>query len=198
MKRVAFKEWHVVCEALGRGGQSVILRKGGISDARGRFRFEDEEFFLFPTLFHEQSAKLRPGCGGEVEIPPEGEEAARSEIALNLFARIDFQCAIEAWDVVAKLEPFHIWSAAEIRKRFERGDAPGISLAFARIYRLSEPWIIPNHESYGGCRSWITLPEWVETPAMEPVLDDEAHRRVREQLVELLGDIDCLRGVEVR
>ena len=38
--RTAFKEWAIVVDALGRGRQSVILRKGGIAEGRGGFRPE--------------------------------------------------------------------------------------------------------------------------------------------------------------
>src|SRR5271163_3110147 len=54
---IGFKEWTLICEALGSGAQSIILRKGGIAEGRAGFRFQHDEFFLFPTLFHEQAAK---------------------------------------------------------------------------------------------------------------------------------------------
>jgi hypothetical protein len=34
MESVGFKDWAIVCEALGRGRQSIILRKGGIGEGR--------------------------------------------------------------------------------------------------------------------------------------------------------------------
>ena len=56
---IGFKEWTLVCDALGSGAQSIIIRKGGIAEGRAGFRFEHPEFFLFPTLFHEQVTKLK-------------------------------------------------------------------------------------------------------------------------------------------
>ena len=35
MLQRAFKEWAVICEALGRGQQALILRKGGIEENAG-------------------------------------------------------------------------------------------------------------------------------------------------------------------
>src|ERR1700733_11667756 len=52
--RAAFKEWAVIVDALGRGDQILILRKGGISEGRGGFTIEHSRFLLFPTLFHQQ------------------------------------------------------------------------------------------------------------------------------------------------
>ena len=59
MESIGFKEWSLVCNALGHGTQSVILRKGGIAEGREGFSFRHREFFLFPTFFHEQIAKVR-------------------------------------------------------------------------------------------------------------------------------------------
>ena len=52
--RFGFKEWAVICRALAIGRQALILRKGGIAEGRAGFAFQHEEFFLFPTWFHEQ------------------------------------------------------------------------------------------------------------------------------------------------
>ena len=60
---IGFKEWALICDALGSGRQSIILRKGGIAEGREGFRFQHPDFLLFPTLFHEQVAKLK--------LPPE-------------------------------------------------------------------------------------------------------------------------------
>ena len=66
---IAFKEWSLVCDALGRGEQSLILRKGGIAEGRAGFRFQHPEFLLLPTLFHEQAAKLRVPPGTALPAP---------------------------------------------------------------------------------------------------------------------------------
>src|SRR5436309_15831329 len=60
--RIAFKEWAVVADAIGRGDQIVILRKGGISEGRSGFEVEHNRFFLFPTLFHQQRESVQPAA----------------------------------------------------------------------------------------------------------------------------------------
>ena len=42
--RTALKEWAVACEALGRGQQILLIRKGGISEEHREFRVEHPEF----------------------------------------------------------------------------------------------------------------------------------------------------------
>ncbi|MCX7421045.1 MAG: DUF1802 family protein, partial [Planctomycetia bacterium] len=53
--QIAFKEWAVVCAALAQGRQSLILRKGGIHEGCESFRVQHDEFWLYPTAFHQQA-----------------------------------------------------------------------------------------------------------------------------------------------
>src|ERR1700710_145296 len=101
MESVGFKEWAIVCEALGRGEQSVILRKGGIAEGRAGFTFEHREFFLFPTFFHEQVEKTR-SVGGAVPQQRAGE------IEIGYFAKLGFSAVVTSWEIAAALEPFHV------------------------------------------------------------------------------------------
>src|SRR6187397_2303829 len=55
---IALKEWAAVCLALAEGRQSLLVRKGGIAEGSGGFRMEHEEFWLFPTQFHQSPDQL--------------------------------------------------------------------------------------------------------------------------------------------
>ena len=81
MESIGFKEWSLVCDALGGGCQSVILRKGGMAEERGGFSFRHREFFLFPTFFHEQVAKVRIASA---DIP-----APDNTIAIRWYAKVE-------------------------------------------------------------------------------------------------------------
>src|ERR1700704_2034341 len=100
MQSVGFKEWALVCEALGRGEQTILLRKGGIAEGREGFGFRHSEFFLFPTFFHEQVVKVRTP---NAEIPA----GRQGEIEVRYFAKLDAQKEVTSWSVAAALEPFH-------------------------------------------------------------------------------------------
>jgi hypothetical protein len=167
---IAFKEWTLICEALGGGTQSIIIRKGGIAEGRDGFRFKHPDFLLFPTLFHEQVAKLK--LPPTTELPKAREDGQH---AVAFAARVDWTQDITDWEKVQALTPFHLWTEAEIEKRYRQDDEPGVSLAFVRIYRLSEPLVFPDSPKYGGCRSWIELPELPATTSLVPVLDDTIH-----------------------
>ena len=172
----AFKEWTLICDALGRGAQSIIIRKGGIAEGRDGFRFKHADFLLFPTLFHEQVAKLR--LPATTELPQAREDDQHS---VSLVAHVEWTRDVKDWEKVKALEPFHLWTEAEIEKRYRQDDEPGVSLAFVRISRLSEPLVFPDSPKYGGCRSWIELPELPAGTTLTPVVDDAANAvRARE------------------
>lgn len=91
MQRVGFKEWALVCEALGCGEQSILLRKGGLAEGREGFGFRHSEFFLFPTFFHEQVLKIRTAAA---QIPA----AREGEIEIRYFAKLEAQKKITSWE----------------------------------------------------------------------------------------------------
>ncbi len=53
------KEWATICNALERGRQIVLLRKGGIHESAGEFELEHREFLLFPTYLHQKLEMLK-------------------------------------------------------------------------------------------------------------------------------------------
>ena len=84
------------------------------------------------------------------------------------------------WDQVRALQPLHLWTEDTVRERFDYQDCPGVSLALVRVSRLSRPWNFPNEKRYGGCRSWVEVPEPPRDAFAEkvPVLSDAAFERV--------------------
>ena len=180
MESVGFKEWALVCEALGRGEQTIIVRKGGIAEGREGFSFKHREFFLFPTFFHEQVEKVR----GETRALPEQRDG---EIEIRFSARVELTVTIASLDTAPSLEPFHILQPEVVRERFQYDEAPGIHVAFVRVFRLAQPWSFPNARRYGGCRSWVELAKPPQRPEAEPVLSDDENAARREQFRAALG-----------
>lgn len=174
MQSVGFKEWALVCEALGRGEQTILLRKGGIAEGRGGFGFRDAEFFLFPTFFHEQLVKVRTATA-EIPAPRKGE------VEIRYFAKLETQGHLMSWGQAAALEPFHILEESVVRERFAYKSA-GLHVALVRVFRLEPIWLFPDKPAYGGCRSWVNLPELPAGTRFEPVLSDEEHDKIAERL----------------
>ena len=69
----AFKEWNVVVNALGRGEQVVIMRKGGIDEGENGFEIKHKQFWLFPTQFHQQKDFVISSAAHHITPPSNNE-----------------------------------------------------------------------------------------------------------------------------
>jgi len=183
MESVGFKEWSLVCDALGRGEQSVILRKGGIAEGREGFSFRYREFFLFPTFFHEQVAKVRIASAN---LPGAGDS-----IAIRWYAKVERTLRIGSLRMAEALAPLHILTPEVVRERFGYKNE-GLNIAFVRVFELSPAWILQSEKRFGGCRSWVHLPSPPEME-MRPMVDDEAHQRLCAQFDRLTGNVAASR-----
>jgi len=178
MESIGFKEWSLVCDALGRGTQSVILRKGGIAEGREGFSFRHHEFFLFPTLFHEQVAKVRIASAADVPAPG-------NTIAIQWYAKVERARRIDSLAIAEALAPLHILSADVVRERFGyKGD--GLNVAFVRVFETFPVWVLQNGKRFGGCRSWIDLPRPPEMK-MQPVVDAPTHEKLRAEFDQIVS-----------
>jgi hypothetical protein len=182
---IAFKEWALICEAMGRGEQSVILRKGGIAEGKGGFGFDHPEFYLFPTWFHGQLEKVRiPNAVLPVQDP--------KRVTLAHVAALEWSGRIENLELVRRLNALHVLDDSLIEERFmyDTGSGSlggsGINVAFVRVFRINPPVLLPMEKAFGGCRSWIELPE-IEPTALVSVLSDEEHESRKSHFSEILG-----------
>ncbi|CAN5392158.1 DUF1802 family protein [soil metagenome] len=162
MQSIGFKEWALVCDALGEGRQSVIIRKGGLAEGRAGFAFRHREFYLFPTFFHEQLHRVRLP---EAILP----EPRPNEIEICYFACIEETRVLTDWPEVQSLAPLHILKEEVVRERFDYDEAPGVHVAFVKVFRLEPAWHFPNAKSYAGCRSWVQLPVPPGALKLQPV-----------------------------
>ena len=178
---IGFKEWSLICDALGRGEQSVILRKGGIAEGRGGFQFDHADFFLFPTLFHEQMESLK--LPSETPIP-----RARGDGQIEIRYRVHVEWVEEIVDLKAakRLAPFHLWRDEVVAQRFHYDDTRSLSVAFVRVTRLSQPFVFPNSPKYGGCRSWVNLPDPPHGVRYELALGQSEHAELETRIRSVL------------
>jgi hypothetical protein len=177
MESIGFKEWSLVCDALGHGTQSIILRKGGIAEGREGFSFRRREFFLFPTFFHEQIAKVR--------IAAADIAAPGNTIAIRWYAKVERAQRINSVAIAEALAPLHILSIEVVRERFGyKGD--GLNVAFVRVFEVSPVWVLQNEKRFAGCRSWIDLPSSPEMK-MQAVIDHVTHEKLRSEFDEIVS-----------
>ena len=184
---IGFKEWTYVCEALGQGQQTLILRKGGIHEGKKGFQFEHSNFWLFPTGFHTQAEQLRwlPDNAAEVVVPQDEE---REKVDVRYFAKLHEVWRVTDWEKVAALEPLHVWTEEVVKERFAWNEDSCLHIALVRMYTLPALWSFPYEPRYGGCRSWVKLPaEGTELEtALVPVMSDAAWEDVAARMRAIL------------
>jgi hypothetical protein len=180
MQSIGFKEWAMVCEALGQGRQSIIVRKGGIAEGRAGFSFQHRDFFLLPTWFHEQPAKVRTT---DIAVPAQ----MAGEVTIKWFAQMEMARVITTLATAEALASLHILQPEVVRERFDYDDAPGVHVAFVRIFRVQPSWTFADEKRFGGCRSWVTLPERPDAMQLEPVVSDAEYEKRRQEFLAILG-----------
>jgi len=192
MQIKAFKEWTVICQALAQADQSLIIRKGGISEGKSGFSFESERFLLFPTYFHAQNDKIK---SAHVELRKEHELG--DQIELTHLAELTYTCSVAKWETVQALDEFHIWSEETMRERFDwqkKSDQSKslikdlVHVAIVRIYELPEPFVMTYERAHHGCKSWIDIKEVPELliEKAEPVLSQRQHESKVAELKAIL------------
>ena len=187
---VAFKEWSIICDALGFGKQSLILRKGGIHEGKKGFRFEHEKFALFPTRFHEQEERVR--IDSKESVIPKTEYEIGEIVPIQYWAKIDLIWHLSEWKSIKALHKYHIWDEKIILDRYnwgkEKDELPSISVALIRVFRFKDILKIPYEKKHGGCRSWVNFPVFTEEQEIGsvPVLNALEFRELKEQIVNIL------------
>lgn len=151
----AFKEWAVICRALSRGRQRLILRKGGIVEPGGTFRLEHREFLLMPTFLHQSADSIIPSARDllvdiDADRPPEGTVVFRHRVTVRQATRIR-----EAAEL-ARFRGGHIWSDAVVEERFHRW-RDELHVLEVDVVPLPRPITVPWQESFGGCKSWVDI-----------------------------------------
>jgi hypothetical protein len=156
---LAFKEWSYIVTALGKGKQSIILRKGGISEENGDFELKGKEFILFPTLYHQAEQLVKPQW-----LPFLKTEHYYSEpdkVRIRYFAKVVDNQVLTDWEKVKKLDAFHGWKEEIIRERFLRWENK-IQLLVLQIYELGASQDIVLKSEYEVCKSWVEIDEKID------------------------------------
>ena len=167
--RVAFKEWAVVVDALGRGEQILILRKGGLREGSDGFQIERPQFLLFPTRFHQQREAVRPAAQARFDRMAPGFPA-EDRVRLEYVAEIIAWQRLDSLAVAQRLCGQHILRDEVVAERFDWGKSKNIFALAVNVLRLPQPVELPLLSEYGGCKSWVELGQEIELEGARPVL----------------------------
>lgn len=179
----ALKEWAVVCKLLLEGRQAVLLRKGGI-DERG-FWVEADEFFLFPTYFHQMRQKVRPEFGADCEEvmaspPPAGV------LRMTGFARVLEAVEVRRPEGMDAIRDLHPYGGEHIATRLQFRPRKPLVVLVVQVSPLAASSQTPMREAYAGCVSWVEV--GLERPLLgEPVLGEPALRAIARRVRAAVG-----------
>ena len=160
--RIALKEWDVVVRALRDGRQSVLLRKGGVSDADGAFALRENEFFLFPTWEHQRPELLNDAARPELEASAR-EKRTDGKILIDTYAVVDAVRKVEDAAELADIPSRTVWNRAFVDQRLLYKPEKPLYLVSLTALPLSTPHLIADDPSYAGCVSWVPLKEELRT-----------------------------------
>ncbi|MEM9161448.1 MAG: DUF1802 family protein [Cyanobacteria bacterium P01_F01_bin.4] len=189
--QTALKEWSVAVEALAQGETILLLRKGGIREQGGRFSVAAQQVLLYPTYEHPKKHLLKANYAHQVQPVESGWHP--EIVSLTAWANITDILKLspsKSGDLGAQMEAllqFHIWNSTFVTERLRWQPGQPLYVLLLRVYRLSAPVELPWLPQYGGCRSWLTLAQTVQTEKSLPVLTQAAYQQHVQQIYAALA-----------
>lgn len=182
----ALKEWATVLEAMGRGEQLLLIRKGGLIEPGSGFEVRSRSFVFYPTFEHQAVAYLRAPYQGYFEEAAK-RRAPEGQVRMELFGMATASQTIHDPAVMARLAGFHIYNEAFVTQRLKwQPDQPLVAV-IVRAYRLAAPYLCPVSPLYAGCKSWVDLDAAVPAAGAHPVLDDATFQMRAAAITSILG-----------
>ena len=167
----ALKEWANVIEALGRGEQIILIRKGGIADPK--FGVESDRFYMYPTYYHQ------PVAGDEPKT-----------VTITHWCEAARTWRIRDLDLLYRLEPFVVMSREALETRYKFRPDQALHVIGVRTFALPAPVTIDVKQPYIGCRSWVSVDDEISIDDSRPVL-------TAEELSKRLETIDAMLAASV-
>ena len=181
----ALKEWATVIEAMGRGEQLVLIRKGGLIEPGSGFELVAPAFLFYPTFEHQAVNYLREPFRGYFEAA-KAARAPEGQVRFHLFGQAVHSAPSHDPQVIKRLEPFHIYNDEFLTQRLKWQPEQPLMIVLVRAYRLASPRTIAVAPQYAGCKSWVDLEAPVAFDGLQPVLDDAAFAARRRAIESVL------------
>jgi hypothetical protein len=177
----ALKEWDAQIQALETGQTALVIRKGGIVEARGEFEVEHREFWLYPTFVHQNPGELRSTFSSLLRLDP-----ASGQVSIRAFARVERIWKLENLDVIKTLESQQCLTAEALERKFHYRNKPWVHALLLRVYKLEPAQTITESELQRGCVSWVPLEREIVLEHLTPGMDDSSFTNQRQTLESLL------------
>src|SRR3954453_14842 len=152
----ALKEWANVIEALGRGEQIILIRKGGIADPH--FGVEADRFYLYPTFFHQADA------------------AEPRDVTITHWCEVAKTWRVNTLEKLYRLQPHVVMPRETLDARYRFRPDQALYVIAVRAFALAQPETIAHKPEYLGCRSWVSVDEEIDVDGSQAALSENALR----------------------
>ncbi|HYW20847.1 MAG TPA: DUF1802 family protein [Nodularia sp. (in: cyanobacteria)] len=187
----ALKEWAIAVNALEKGKTIMFVRKGGIHEHSGHFKFPPEQILLYPTYEHQQACMLKAEYTNLVSPVTPGWHPEK--VTISSWAKITDILPIIDESIVHALLPFHIWNERFIsdvydglRLRLKFRITQPIYILLLRVYKLPQTAEIFYRHEYDACKSWIDLGQSIPLDDAEPVLSDFDYTQLTAEIYRIV------------
>ena len=181
---VALKEWATVLEAMARGEQLLLIRKGGLIEPGSGFELVSRTFLFYPTFEHQAVNYLRPPYQRYFDDALR-QRAPAGQVRFDLYGVAVASMASTDPSVVERLQPLHVYNDAFLTQRLKWQPDQPLVVVVVRAFRLPSPQLVPVVPAYAGCTSWVTLASPVTVEGAQPVVDDATFQQRLRDLAPL-------------
>lgn len=182
---VALKEWATVIEAMSRGEQLVLIRKGGLIEPGSGFEVVSPDFVFYPTFEHQAVNYLRAPYRGYFE-QAQHDRAAEGQVRFALFGQAVNSVQSLDPQAIKRLEDYHIYNDEFLTQRLKWQPEQPLAIVIVRAFRFTTAQTIPTTPEYAGCKSWVELKAPVALGSLQPVLEDAAFEQRRREIEAVL------------
>jgi hypothetical protein len=170
---VALKEWELQIDAMLRGHQPFLLRKGGILESSNEFELEHARFLFFPTVVHQDPRMVKePWRAGIQRVREEPDK-----VAIRAYGEVVKIFEVPPGDMgrrrLEQLGDLYVWDTPLLDMRFAYRPEKPLYLVVVRAFELPRPEVIQNTLEYAGCKSWVPLQGAIEVEGARAAMPDE-------------------------
>jgi hypothetical protein len=182
----ALKEWATVLEAMARGQQLVMIRKGGLIEPGAGFDVASPVFAFYPTFEHQAVNYLREPFRPYFDAAS-ARRAPDGSVRFELIGQVVDSVRSHDPAIVDRLREFHIYNEAFLTQRLKWQPETPLTIVVVRAFRLATPAIIAVTPQYAGCKSWVELDAPVSLEGALPVMDEETFAAKLTAIHSVLG-----------
>ena len=183
---MALKEWATVLEAMARGEQLLLIRKGGLIEPGSGFELLAPAFLFYPTFEHQAVHYLRSEFRRYFDEAL-ARRAPEGQVRFDLVGMAVRSIPSRDPAIMERLRGFHLYNAEFVSQRLKWQPEQPLAVVVVRAFRLPAPQTVPVAPRYAGCKSWVELDTAISLEGAKPVLDEETFQRRMQELEPLLA-----------